>query len=192
MALLTFIVVVFFFLLQLFSTHYDVKSIGCSFVELLCPYSVICSFFFFVLYFRSIWMNLHVVSWVYCIVYNTLGSVYYNIKMAKKNITKKLRVFGKSRKMIENLVKICDLFLLYILGRRQEGGNTKFKCMQFLAMNFFLTFLLCHLDFVLIVVMYVIGIVTRCRLIHHLVISQQFMTFLGTFRFICSNEKFGE
>lgn len=27
-------------------------------------------------------------------------------------------------------------------------------------------------------------IVTRCRLIHHLVISQQFMTFLGTFRFI--------
>lgn len=133
MALLTFIVVVFSFS-SIHNTLHNVKSIGCSFVELLCPCSIICSSPFF-LYFRSIWMNLHVVSWVYCIVYNTLACMY-NIKMAKKNITKKLRVFGKSRKMIENLVKICDLFRLYVL----EGGRKpKFKCMQFLAMIFFLS-----------------------------------------------------
>lgn len=59
------------------------KALG---VRSLNYYALFCNmfnFFFAFLYFRSIWMNLHVVSWVYCIVYNTLGCMY-NIKCRRK------------------------------------------------------------------------------------------------------------
>lgn len=56
------------------------KALG---VRSLNYYALFCNMFIFFLYFRSIWMNLHVVSWVYCIVYNTLGCMY-NIKWQRK------------------------------------------------------------------------------------------------------------
>lgn len=200
MALLTFIVVVYSLALIWYAM---LKALGVRSLNYYAPFCNMFIYFFashsLLIFFAPsgwIYMLFHgfiVVAVVVYVYYNTLGCVVvcnvHNIKMAKKNITKNYGFLVNQEKWLKIWWKYVTCFSYYM--------RTKFKCMQFLAMNFFLLLFLSFFSRSVLLLdlfwlysccshvrhLYIYS-VTRCRLIHHLVISQQFMTFLGTFRFI--------